>query len=263
MVFVEKDMYSEHVKNVKALAAVGISPPAEWTAIHKRLTEYLALDTPVRAQLIDAIGEGKGGDIAALRAGAYAEAAVVPTVNRAVIAGVHARLLQVYAGHARKNYVKLALEFNDAAKEFTTIAGIVNPDIDAASVVGFPEDQRQAWLSAPLVAAELDKRLPALRAAAELCGVSTKAEQFQLAMVVDPAAAHRRRVWEGWASDGRAGRWSGIVKSGAKIHADPLDKVAPYRRPKPLEQKTEHRNGLVVVTTIDPEDVESQATAVA
>ena len=101
MVMIERDPYTEHVKNVKALAAVGISPPAEWTAMHQRLTDYLGLNTPVRAQLIDAIGEGKG-DIAALRAGAYAEAAVSPQTNKAVVSGVHNKLLQVYAGHGKK-----------------------------------------------------------------------------------------------------------------------------------------------------------------
>ena len=259
MVHVERDQYTEHVKDVKALEAVGISPPTEWTAMHKRLTEYLALDTPVRAKLIDAIGEGKG-DIAALRAGAYAEAAVSPQTNRAVIAGVHHKLLAIYAGVAPKNHARLASEFNKLAKEFTTLAGVVDVESDATLMVDAPEDQRQAWIAAPLIAAELDSRLPALRSAVALCGVPTKGEEVLLAMAIDPGPAHRRALWTAWASTGRAGRWSAIVKCGAEIHAGGYDHITPYRHPKPLVHEQQRRDGLVLNVVRDPED---EATAVA
>lgn len=102
-----------------------------------------------------------------------------------------------------------------------------------------------------------------LRAAAEAAGMDTRDEAFQLALVIDPGSAHRRRLWEAWASDGRAGRWSAIIAAGAKIHADGLDRVSPYRRPKPLEYKQETRGGLTFNLTIDPEDEPQQPAVVA
>jgi hypothetical protein len=89
--------------------------------VHQRLVDFLRLKSPSRDKLIAAIAEGDG-DVAALRAQAYAEATVVPMVNRAVIAGVHNKLLQAYSGHVRKNHQKLADQFNTAAKEFAAAA---------------------------------------------------------------------------------------------------------------------------------------------
>ena len=43
---VDRDAFTEHVKHVKALEAVGISPPSEWTKVHQRLTDFLRLKRP-------------------------------------------------------------------------------------------------------------------------------------------------------------------------------------------------------------------------
>ena len=140
---VDRDPFAEHVKHVKTIEAVGISPPPDWAKVHVRLTDFLQLKTPTRDRLVDAIVEGDG-DVVALRAMAYAETVVQPAVNRSVIAGVHNKLRQIYSGHARKNHQKLAEQFNAAAREFTAAAGIVDADTDATMMVDAPEDQRLA-----------------------------------------------------------------------------------------------------------------------
>ena len=164
------------------------------------------------------------------------------------------RLLQVYSGHSRNNHRKLADEFNAAAKDFTAAAAIVSPDAAAVEMVTAPEDQRQAWSATPALAARLDALVPVIAAAAALGGVDTRRDEAVLPLVVDPAGAHRRRVWEAWAAKGRAGRWSAIIACGALVHAGPLDQVTSYRRPKPIEHVRETRDGFVTTRAVDPED---------
>jgi hypothetical protein len=72
---------AERAKNVKTREAVGISPRPDWTKVHQRLVDFLRLKSPSRDKLIAAIAEGDG-DIAALRAHAYAEATVGPLTAR-------------------------------------------------------------------------------------------------------------------------------------------------------------------------------------
>ena len=126
----------------------------------------------------------------ALRAQAYAEATIVPPVNRVVVDGVHHKLLQTYSGHARKNHRKLADEFNAAAKEFAAAAAIVDPNTDAIEMVDAPENQRQAWINAPMLAAQPSRSTPALAAAAALGGVDTRRDEAVWPLAVDPAGAH-------------------------------------------------------------------------
>lgn len=124
--------------------------------VHQRLVDFLRLKSPSRDKLIAAIAEGDG-DGAALRAPAYVEATVVPAIDRAVIAGVHNKLVQLCSGHTRANHKKLADQFNSAAKEFAVAAAIVDPERDATAMVDEDEARRSAWLSAPLVTARLGR----------------------------------------------------------------------------------------------------------
>jgi hypothetical protein len=73
----------------------------------------------------------------------------MPAINRAVIAGLHNKLVQLYSGHARANHKKLADQFNTAAKEFAAAAAIVDPERDATAMVDEDEARRSAWRSAP------------------------------------------------------------------------------------------------------------------
>jgi hypothetical protein len=85
--------------------------------VHQRSVDLLRLKSPPRDKPIAAIAEGDG-DVAALREQAYAEATVVPAINRAVIAGVHNKIVQLYSGHAGANHKKPEDQFNTAAKKF-------------------------------------------------------------------------------------------------------------------------------------------------
>ena len=256
MTYVEKDMFNEHVKRVRALEQAGIAPPDEWAAVRRRFSEFLAMKTPARQRLIEAIIDPDGEDIAVLRAAAFSEMSIVPAVNHHVKAGVLEVLVQVYAPVSRANYKKVATQFDYAATKFTAAADIVNPEALAESMVTEPQAQRTAWSQAPLHAGKLDALMPAMVAAAELCGHSIgRDERMQLPLVVDDRGVHRRKLWEAWDyKDARCGRWSVVLAVGAAIRAADLGSLHAYRRPKPLEQKIEQRGGLTITTRIDPED---------
>jgi len=263
---VQRDPLDVHISKVHTVETAGVPAPAEWSALQQRLTDFLHMGTPVQDQLIAAILAGDQDDIARLRAAAFAEAHVQPQVNRAVAGAGYQRLLEVYAPVARKNYQQVAEQFDRAAGEFTAAASVVDPDVGAEQVITGSENQRVAWAEIPRLAARIDTLMGPLRAAAELADVPTKQKEAQLPLVVDPDGVHRRRIWEAWwNTDGRAGRWAAIIKAGATIRAFPaadLDNFATYLLPRPLEQKIEQRGGLVVTTTLDPED-EDQARAPA
>ena len=265
MVYIEKDVFNEHVKRVRALEQAGIAAPPEWTAVRERFDLFLGMRTPCRDRLTMAvICPESDEDLTLLRAAAFAEASVVPTINHAVKSGVYVELVNLYSPAAKSNYRKVAAQFDDAATKFTAAADVVNPEALAESMVTESQAQRTAWSQAPLHAGKLDALMPALIAAAELCGPSiVRDERMQLPLVVDDRGVHRRKLWEAWDyKDARCGRWSAILAVGAAIRAADLSSLHAYRRPKPLEQKIEQRGGLTITTTIDPED-QPEASAVA
>ncbi|MGX9788594.1 hypothetical protein [Mycobacterium sp. MMS18-G62] len=198
----------EYVARVKLIEAAGISLPKEWVAVHQRLLDYQAMTTPSKDRLVAAvIDRDSDADVVTLRANAYAEAEQNSNVNAAVIAGVHAKLHEVYRPHAARIYGQLAKRFDQAAQRFTAAATVVDPESDSDPMVTAPADQRAAWTEAPLLATELSELLPALRVAAHFCGVELFGKQSEptlLALVVDPAGAHRRRLWSAWET--RTGR---------------------------------------------------------
>jgi hypothetical protein len=69
-----EEPYAAHVRHVKTLERKGIKPPAAWSQLHQRHSDYEALEAPIRDQLTAAIITGKG-NIEQLRALAYAEQA--------------------------------------------------------------------------------------------------------------------------------------------------------------------------------------------
>lgn len=252
----DRDPFTEHTRRVRTLEQAGITPPDEWTKVRQRFDEFLALKTPCRDRLTQAITNPDDADIPVLRAAAFAEATIVPATNHAVKGAVYAKLVEVYSPVARSNYKKVATRFNDAATNFTAAADVVNPETAAEAMVTAPEASRTAWSQAPLHAGRLDALMPALIAAAELCGVSiVKDERMQLPLVVDDRGSHRRRLWEAWNhKDGRCGRWTAILATGAAIKAADLANLHPYALPRPLETSQEHRAGMVFSVVRDPDD---------
>ena len=170
MTYVERDAYNEHTKRVRALEQAGIAPPDEWVAVRRRFDEFLALKTPARQRLIEAIIDPDGEDIAVLRAAAYSEMNIVPAVNHHVKAAVLEALVQAYGPVSRSNFKKVATQFDDAARCFTAAVNVVDPERPAELMVNAPQGQRTAWSQAPLHSSKLDALVPVMVAAAELCG---------------------------------------------------------------------------------------------
>ena len=82
----------------------------------------------------------------------------------------------------------------------------MGPEAPTDTVVRQRDPVRSAWLDAAKYASRLDGLVPVLQAAAELCGVSTAADEMLLPLVIDVTGLHRRRCWESWRSTGRCGR---------------------------------------------------------
>ena len=100
-----------------------------------------------------------------------------------------------------------------------------------------------------------------LQAAAALAGTpDTEKGEVMIALTIDAAGLHRRRVWEAWRHvAGRTGRWGALLRIGATIRAHDLDGFTPYRPPRPMEVKqVPHGIGIRQVPQ-DPEDDEVPA----
>ena len=174
-------------------------------------------------------------------------------VNKAAESAVHRKMIELYAEVATKNYQQLADQFNTAATEFTTVVATVDPEAAAETLITAPAKEREAWSRATLLSGTLDGLIPALRAAADLAGTSTRDEPTLVGLLVYPNGAHRRRLWEAWWSKtGRTGRWGAIIKAGAKIRAAELADVHPYRGPRPLERRQEERDGRLMSALSTP-----------
>lgn len=255
-----RDPVAAHTSAVDTLAAAGIEPPPGWVELRERMTATPS-DTMLARYVAAVVDSDPDADLAALRAGALAEATAAPTdvaaVNNAVRAAVARRLRDLYTPVAETSYAQVAALFDAAAAKLAAAIAIVDPDADPAVVVGADNKTRQAWADCSIAAAELDRLLPALQAAAELCGVTTSSREALLALTVDPGALHRRRVWEAWdTTRGRAGRWAALLALGATVRACPaITALEPYRRPKPMEEHWERTGrGTHKRHIVDPED---------
>lgn len=175
----------------------------------------------------------------------------------AVRAATYPKLVQLYSEVAGSNYAKVGAEFDATANDFTTSANKCDPETDSDTVVGQPHSVQTAWLDCAKFVARLDRLVPVLQSAAELCGISTAYDTALLPLVIDPFGLHRRRCWEAWKRDGgRCGRWSALVALGARIRAADLDGFGPNREPKALihKQFPTSERGIYRPVVIDPED---------
>jgi hypothetical protein len=175
-------------------------------------------------------------------------------------AETYPRLVAAYSEVAASNYGKVGKEFDAVATAFTAAAKQCDPEADADAIVEQPDSVRQGWLDSTVHAAELDRLVPVLRAAAELCGVSSADDTWLLPLVCDPSGCDRRRVWEAWKADAaRCGRWGALAGLGARIRAADLQGFEPYRMPRPLVRKQfpvggPNSRGIYRPEIIDPEN---------
>jgi hypothetical protein len=169
-------------------------------------------------------------------------------------------LIELYSEVAATNYAKVGTQFDAVAGNFHAAASKCDPEADGDSVVGLPDAVRTGWMDAQKHTQELDRLVPILWAAAELCGIQNRDDTCLLPLVVDPAGCHRRRLWEAWKATGeRCGHWSALAGLGARIRAADLEGFEPYRLPKPLIRKQfpvggPDSRGLYRTVVTDPED---------
>lgn len=289
------ERFRHHRHAVNIVAGAGVEPPKAWRDLDANLDNYLSLRNDAAERLAELVVRPvKGADMPTLKALALAEQqespGAVAAVNNIVVTSVEAAMLDAYADVAAENYAAVGGKFDAAAQAFTEAASLAPPEAAAAAMITADDATRTAWLAAEVHAAALDKLLPAVLAAAQLCGVRIDAgddalaelwwqspldEGAALALTVDPRDTngrelHRRRIWEAWSAVGRptrTGRWGALVAVGATIRALPnLDEYAPYRRPRPLvhqqEQIPGQPRGTVRMVTHDPEDRNSPLAAV-
>jgi len=264
------EKFKKHRSLVGVLADAGVPPPARWTELNEQLSTYLDLDDLAAQRLAAAvITPHKNTDLTALRAHALAEQSAPPEraaqVLKLVVFAVLDAMLDVYTPVAQENYRHIADRFNCAAERFVHAANTVDAESDPRDMVVADDAQRQAWLDAEILAAELDQLVPVLVAAAELAGVHiTNNAGPMIAATVATEGMHRRKIWQAWQhTGGRTSRWGALNKLGALIRACDLATFQPYREPRPLIYKQQQAigqpRGIVEQIVIDPEDEEVDA----
>lgn len=157
-------------------------------------------------------------------------------------------------GSATSNYQVAVVQFNQSATELTQALQIVDADLSADDVLRLPPDEQQAYLKQPVLAAALETQLRFLALAAELAGRNDGTRNALISLTIDWSKAHRRRVWEAWDTNGRAGRWAAILKTGATIEAKPIDKIQRFADLAAFE--TRQQPGTIGIRQVehDPED---------
>lgn len=256
---------TRHVDLVQQVAKV-VDPPPAWTTLLDRFNTFTAMTGSAGDRLAAAVVEGDD-TVSGLRTLALAEAAgeATPTVVAAVINRVRAEVLPkleaIIAEHSDAIFNAVADGYDAIAEKFTAAARLADPESDAETMVNANAKQRAAWSEAPVLAAQLDEVIPAVQAAAKLCGADGPDNTLTLLpLVIDPDGCHRRVVWEAFNSTGRAGRWSAVVAADIPIrcHRDPAA-IEPYRLCKPFEERSSTRNGEHRTYWVDPEDDGYQA----
>jgi hypothetical protein len=239
-----------HLQLVDQTIPVCGPPPAGWLTLRQRISQLqAALATNVNSRrLTEAVLRGGDVlDIPTLLSLAVSERA---TNIRADIAGdVHvealAALHEAYAPHARRRYTLAAARFDGAVRKFLALVEACgDPEAAPERVLASSPQAQAAWRSAPEAAAELDRLLPALSAAAELAGApaANPPACAEIPLTCDPGDANRRQVWLGWHQlaetrpsavltmeamvrppqehvGTRCGRWSLLLAAGAVLRA--------------------------------------------
>lgn len=273
---------------LRHIRTAGVDLPPEIDALRQRLKDFERTSgTPMRARLADAVTAGDPrADLSLLRAAALAEAAADPAaladIGEAVRLRINREIRAKYSVVALSVYGQLAARFDTAASKLAAAAAAVDVELDAAAAVAAPEKARKAWLDAEHAAAELNRLLTPLKAAAVLAEICDDTAENDLPLCVDPGQLHRRRVWEAWETDereaaaaraarsdtaftvdrtaavSRTGRWGALLRIDATIRACPPEAFTPYRRPARLEERTIHQDGRNMKITVDPEDDDYQ-----
>lgn len=182
------------------------------------------------------------------------------TVRNAVADIVYTEAHRAYQQVATEAWEAAAAMFNTTAARFTKAASLIDPEAPADQVVRMDNKQRSAWMEAANAAAELDQLTPLVLDAASLAGLPTGPAEREIPLVCTPGDAHRRRVYEAWATTNTNTRkWGALYALGVSIEApEDLEDVKPYRQPKPMEMRMVHEGYGIRQFQVDPEDHDYQ-----
>ncbi len=243
-----RDLFRAHLSAVESLSSAGISPPPEWAALRDRYAAFIEMGNHAVDRLAAEVAKPSGADLTLLRNAAMAEelgtAEADASINSRVQAAVLGQLEALYSPVAQRNYRTAAERYNHSAKRFTDAAKTVDVEAAGETLVTATTAQREAWLSGPALAGDLEEALRPLLAAASLAGAPADVAyisgatdvgttEYQLALALDPGKAHRRKTWVSWSkTDGRTGKWGALHALGVKLRASDDPRVTPYKRPE-------------------------------
>jgi hypothetical protein len=265
--------YTTHTRNVRLVADHGGKIPKRWTELDTNLDAYRYRTRGWLHDLTQAVINGVDeseirklhaltladavGSVQGTAAGqAYGTAETM--VDKQIENSVAAEMIKEYAAVADENLKLVGDQFSLNWVQFQKIAEQVNPDADAATLVGKPMNLQAAWMNAADLAAELDKGLVAVRAAAELVRLNLRTNDSLIGLVCPTTGTggERRALWTAWDSDGRTGKWGALLKAG--IEVKPIGSAREYRayaRPQ-MTNKVEPTGTGFRQTWVDSEDSE-------
>lgn len=177
--------------------------------------------------------------------------------DRAVAQATLKALRDEYAkSNAKANYQLAVDQYNEAAQALTEALAVVDPDLTADEVLPLNQEARDAYLQAPVLAAELTRAEEFLQTSAALAEIpEADSKQTQIGLTINWDKAHRRRVWEAWDNtDSRAGKWKHLISTGAKLHAEQLDNLKEFADLAAIEIRQKHSGIGIRQYEFDPED---------
>jgi len=165
-------------REIDLIVEAGGKVTPEYRRIESRMREFEEIGYDrVRGMLTDALtGQAPIEELAELHALALAVEAAGPvqkaTISNAARTAFQWGLIREYEKVARDNYEALRERFNQAARDFTTAAAIVDPSTAPAVLVGATDKIRKAWLDGQTNSQTLSALLRPLVLAATNAGVN-------------------------------------------------------------------------------------------
>lgn len=233
---------------LRLVKSAGVALPADLEQVRTRLDDFTrtAGDT-IATRLIDAITSGADP---ATRDDLWAEYVAVSNGSHTELLDgiknkVSQRILEDYRTQCgATNYAAVAATFNKTAATFTDCYRTVDIEADPESLLDADAKVRKSWQTAALMAAELNRLITPLKAAAELAGARNI---DVVALCVDTDGCDRHAIREAWDTDEReriakskvahgsgftitvtttrCGRWTNLLRADARIRAAELHEL--------------------------------------
>ena len=233
---------------LRMVKSAGVELPPDLEQIRTRLEDFTrTAGATITQRLIDAITSG--ADAATIDDLWAAHVAVNPGNPGELITQlkntVSQRILDDYRTQCgAANYAKVADTFTTTAKDFTDCYNAIDVEADPATLLDADAKARKSWQQAALFAAELTRLITPLKSAAELAGAR---DIDVLALCVDTGGCDPKAIRDAWdteerervahnqvaagtvftitATTTRCGRWTNLLRAGARIRAAALDEL--------------------------------------